>query len=90
MLSYFFLRNTGDELISIKIVFCTPQYIYFCSIACLKKVNKVDRKGATHILGFRCRSYFQISVASLKSLPLYYVSLQHVILNVSYYLPTFF
>jgi len=56
MLSYFFLRNIGDGLINIKIVFCTQRYICFSSIVCLQKFNKVDREGAIHILGVRCLS----------------------------------
>jgi hypothetical protein len=56
MHSYFFLRNIGDDLSNIKILFCTRRYIYFCSNACLQKVNKVDREGAIYILGVRRRS----------------------------------
>jgi hypothetical protein len=57
-------------------IFFTQSYIYICSVACLRKVNKVDRESALHILGVKRLSYLKIFVTRPKSLPLYYVSLK--------------
>jgi hypothetical protein len=48
ILCYFFLRSRGDDLTNMKIDFFTQGYIYFYSITCLQKVNKVYREDSLH------------------------------------------